>query len=76
MAKFDFEKAMERLELLIHDLESGKLDLDESIEVFEEGVELSKKCHKKLSEAETKVKKLIKDKSGEFELELFGEDEK
>ena len=74
MAKFDFEKAMARLEQLIHDLESGKLDLDESIEVFEEGVELSKKCHKKLTEAEAMVKKLIKDESGEFELELFGED--
>lgn len=75
MAKFDFEKAMARLEQLIHDLESGELGLDESIEVFEEGVELSKKCHKKLTEAEAKVKKLIKDESGEFELELFGEDE-
>ncbi|MCP4581968.1 MAG: exodeoxyribonuclease VII small subunit [candidate division Zixibacteria bacterium] len=76
MAKFDFEKAMERLEQIVEDLESGKLGLDESIKVFEEGVDLSKKCHKKLTEAETKVKQLIKNEDGEFELNLFEEDEK
>ena len=74
MSKFDFEKAMERLEQLISDLESGKLSLDESLKVFEEGVELSKKCHTKLMEAESKVKKLIKNENGEFELDLFTED--
>lgn len=75
MAKFNFEKAMERLEKIVDDLESGNLGLDESIKVFEEGVELSRKCHKKLTEAETKVKQLIKNENGEFELELFDEEE-
>ena len=74
MAKFDFEKAMARLEKIIENLESGELGLDESIKVFEEGVELSKKCHKKLTEAEAKVKELIKNENGEFELKLFEED--
>ncbi len=75
MAKFDFEKAMERLEQIIDDLESGNLSLDESIKVFEEGVELSKKCHKKLTETEAKVKQLIKSENGEFELDLFTEND-
>jgi len=74
LAKFDFEKAMARLEQIIANLESGELGLDESIKVFEEGVELSKKCHKKLTEAEAKVKQLIKNENGEFELKLFEED--
>lgn len=74
MAKFDFEKAMERLEQIIDDLESGQLGLDDSIKVFEEGVALAKKCHKKLTEAETKVKQLIKNEDGEFELNLFEEE--
>jgi len=74
LAKFDFEKAMERLEQIIDDLESGKLGLDDSIKVFEEGVDLAKKCHKKLTEAETKVKQLIKNEDGEFELNLFEEE--
>jgi len=71
MAKFDFEKAMARLEDIIADLESGKLGLDESIKAFEEGVELSKQCHKKLTEAETKVKQLLKNENGEFAMALF-----
>ncbi len=75
MAKFSFENAMERLEQIVDDLESGKLELEESIKVFEEGVELSKKCHKKLTEAETKVKQLIKNENGEFEMKLFDEEE-
>ena len=75
MVKFDFEKAMERLEQIIADLESGSLGLDESIKVFEEGVDLSKKCHKKLTEAETKVKQLIKNENGEFGLELFDDED-
>ncbi len=69
--KFNFERAMERLEQIVNDLESGKLSLDESLKVFEEGVELSKKCYKKLSEAEASVKQLVKNESGEFELKLF-----
>ena len=64
VAKFDFEKAMERLEQIIADLESGRLGLDESI-----------KCHKKLTEAETKVKQLIKTEDGEFGLQLFDDEE-
>ena len=75
LAKFNFESAIERLEQVINKLESGELGLDESIKVFEEGVELSKKCHKKLKEAETKVKQLIKTENGEFELDLFTENE-
>ena len=74
MAKFDFEKSMERLEKIIEDLESGNLTLDESIKTFEEGVDISKKCHQKLNEAETRVKQLIKNESGEFELDLFSEE--
>jgi exodeoxyribonuclease VII small subunit len=75
-AKFEFEKAMERLEQIVENLESGKLSLDDSIKAFEEGVELSKKCYKKLAEAELKVKQLVKTDSGEFELELFEEGDK
>jgi len=75
LAKFNFENAIERLEQVINKLESGELGLDESIKVFEEGVELSKKCHKKLKEAEAKVKQLIKTENGEFELDLFTENE-
>lgn len=67
--KSSFEKALNRLEEIISQLESGDLSLDESLKIFQEGIELSRFCTKKLSEAESKVKKLIKTSSGKFKLE-------
>jgi exodeoxyribonuclease VII small subunit len=73
--KIDFEKALEQLEKIVNDLESGGLTLDESIRSFEKGVELSRLCQKKLEAAEERVKKLIEKTGGDFDLELFEEDE-
>ena len=69
--KNSFEKALNRLEEIVNKLESGELSLDESLKIFQEGIELSRFCTKKLQDAETKVKKLIKDSSGKFKLEDF-----
>lgn len=55
----DFEKKLGRLEEIVQKMEKGELALDESLKLFEEGVKLSRECHKQLSEAETKVKKLV-----------------
>jgi exodeoxyribonuclease VII small subunit len=73
--KIDFEKSMEELEKIVNDLESGNLTLDESIAAFERGIELSKLCQKRLEAAEERVKKLLEKSDGEFDLELFEEDE-
>jgi len=54
MAEIKFEKAVERLEKIVDELESGSLDLDESLKAYEEGVKLIKLCSKKLNEAEKK----------------------
>jgi exodeoxyribonuclease VII small subunit len=72
--KLDFEKAMEKLENIVDQLESGELTLENSITAFEKGIELSKYCHKKLEVAESRVKKLIEKTDGEFDLELFGDE--
>ena len=50
-----FETGMERLEELIEELESGELDLDRSLAVFEEGIRLSRVLNRKLDEAEKKT---------------------
>ncbi|GIL18181.1 MAG: exodeoxyribonuclease 7 small subunit [Oligoflexia bacterium] len=55
----DFEKRLGRLEEIVLKMEKGDLALEESLKLFEEGVKLSRDCHKQLNEAETKVKKLI-----------------
>ena len=55
----DFEKKLGRLEQIVTDMEEGELSLENSLKVFEEGVKLSRECHKQLAEAEQKVKVLI-----------------
>jgi len=71
MAEIKFEKAMQRLEHIVEELEKGELDIDKSLEIFEEGIKMSRLCSKKLSEAEAKIEKLTKDQKGELVAELF-----
>ena len=73
--KLDFEAAIEQLEKIVEKLESGELSLEESIEAFEQGIELSKLCRKKLEKAEDRVRKLLETTEGKVDLELFEEDE-
>ena len=55
----NFEEAMKQLEETVKKLESGETALEESMELFEKGVNLSRTCQKLLSEAQLKVTKLI-----------------
>jgi len=73
--KLNFEEAMEKLEKIVEDLESGKLSLEDSVKSFEKGIELSKLCKKKLENAENRVKKIVENAEGDFDLELFEEHE-
>ena len=65
-----FEQAMNRLEEIVSQLEEEELALDDSLKIFEEGMELSKFCYEKLNQAEQKLKKLVKKDNG-FQLELM-----
>ena len=71
MSEIKFEKAMTRLENIVDELERGDLDIDKSLEIFEEGIKMSRVCSKKLNEAEAKIEKLTKGKKGEVTTELF-----
>lgn len=55
----NFEEAMKKLEEIATELESGKLNLDESVDKFEEGINLSKKCNDILEKAEKRISILI-----------------
>lgn len=59
MKEIKFEEAIQKLEEIAQELESGKLGLDESVEKFEEGMKLSKTCTKMLNEAEKRINILI-----------------
>ncbi|QPJ63998.1 MAG: exodeoxyribonuclease VII small subunit [Candidatus Nitrohelix vancouverensis] len=71
MSEIKFEKAMQRLEQIVEDLEKGELDIDKSLEIFEEGIKMSRLCSKKLSEAESKIEKLTQNNQGDLATELF-----
>jgi exodeoxyribonuclease VII small subunit len=64
MAKKTFEQAMKQLEQIVQDLESGDIPLEKAIKKFEEGVELSKFCSKKLDESEKRITILSQDATG------------
>jgi exodeoxyribonuclease VII small subunit len=55
-----FEECFSELERLVTRFEEGKMSLSESISCFERGMKLIEKCSEQLSDAETKVEKLLK----------------
>lgn len=60
----DFEQALKRLEEIVAELEKGELALERALELFEEGIGISRLCGEKLEEAERKVEMLVKDSRG------------
>ncbi len=58
--KFVFEEALTRLEEIVDQLSQGDAPLDKSLELFEEGTALIKKCGQALDKAEQKVELLVK----------------
>jgi exodeoxyribonuclease VII small subunit len=65
-----FEECLERLEEIVHELESGEVPLEKSLTLFEEGMQLSTTCRKQLEEAEGKVEILLK-QNGKLQTEPF-----
>jgi exodeoxyribonuclease VII small subunit len=57
--EISFEAALKRLEEIVGLLEKGNTDLDNSLKLFEEGVELVKFCDLKLKDVETKTAKIL-----------------
>ena len=53
--KFDFNKGLAELEVIINKMESGNLGLEDSLKYFEKGVKLHRQCHSALMDAEQRV---------------------
>lgn len=76
MANQTFEKAMNKLEKIVQELESTDLPLEKAIKKFEEGVQLSKFCSEKLDETEKRITILLKDQNDHvFEKPFISETE-
>jgi len=76
MAKLTFEQAMQQLEQIVQEMESGKLTLESALVKFEEGIKLSRFCSKKLEETEKKITLLIENADGSVTATPFDADAK
>jgi exodeoxyribonuclease VII small subunit len=63
---------LQRLEVIVKEMERGDLPLEQSLKLFEEGIALSGSCRKELEAAEGKIEILLK-QNGKLQAEPFGE---
>jgi exodeoxyribonuclease VII small subunit len=71
----EFEKAFQQLETIVKRLESEELPLDDALQLFEEGIRLSRLCNQKLEEVEKKIELILADAKGQPRTEPFEEEE-
>ena len=69
-----FEKSLKELEALVAKMEQGNLSLEESLQHFERGIQLTRTCQKALKAAEQKVEILL-NKSGQDDIAPFTTDD-
>lgn len=65
-----FEEAIDKLELIVTQLESGDVPLETAIELFQEGMLMSQLCSQKLEQVERKIETLVEE-NGEFRKKPF-----
>lgn len=70
-AELSFEKAMERLEAIVEEMESGKMLLEDLLVRYEEGMKLVKICQERLSRAEQKIEIITRDHAGKVAVKDF-----
>jgi exodeoxyribonuclease VII small subunit len=66
-----FEESLERLEAIVHEMESGDLPLEEILKKYEDGNRLIQFCASKLNEAEKRIEVLMKEKDGSLGVKTF-----
>src|SRR5213595_2611590 len=68
-----FEASLEALEEIVHQLEGGDLPLEKSLELFEDGIRLSRQCQERLNQAERRIEILLRDNQGHPVVSSFEE---
>ena len=66
-----FESSLEELERIVRELEHGELPLERSLELFEQGVKLSRECQERLNQAERRIEVLMRDSQGRSVVRAF-----
>ncbi|MCI4660556.1 MAG: exodeoxyribonuclease VII small subunit [Neomegalonema sp.] len=60
-----FEEALSALERIVSHLEDGRVDLEQSISLYERGAQLRRHCETKLKAAEMRVEQIVQDADGQ-----------
>ena len=72
----NFESSLEELERIVRELERGDLPLEKSLELFEQGVKLSRACQERLSQAERRIEILTRDSQGRPNVAAYDPDDR
>lgn len=70
--ELSFEESLAQLEAIIAEIEQGKIGLEDSIERYEQGMKLLRRCRQILAEAELRIQKLQEGSEGELTTEALG----
>jgi len=73
-AKLTFEQAIERLESIIDQVESGEIGLEDALKHYESGTALVKRCRAILDKTEQRIKELAVDEEGKLSVESSAPD--
>ncbi|HEX8077425.1 MAG TPA: exodeoxyribonuclease VII small subunit [Chthoniobacterales bacterium] len=69
--ELNFEAAMNRLEAIVDEMESGKMQLEELIVRYEEGMKLVKTCQERLASAEQRIEIITRNHAGKAVVQPF-----
>jgi len=74
MAKEKFEDALEKLENIVREMETGEMPLDSALKSFEEGIRLIRFCSAKLDETQRRVEQLL-EKENSLQTKTFQDED-
>ena len=74
IAEMSFEAALQELETIVRQLETGAVELEKSIAIYERGAALRAHCESKLKDAELKVDRIVLGEDGAARVEAAGLD--
>lgn len=73
--ELSFEEALQQLETIVRELESGRIKLDDAVQAYERAIALKKLCESKLSAAKLKIEKIEITPQGGLEVQAFTNEE-
>lgn len=73
--KLSFEEALQQLEVIVRDLEGGRIKLDDAVQAYEKAVALKKHCEARLKAAQLKIELIESTPEGQIQLKPFVKEE-